>query len=334
MTPGLRAILLGGPRPSLDFIFDGRPIDPRITTSGGANGTLINSAGLIVAATCPRITYDPVTLAVKGLLVEEARTNLLLNSTIDGANLATQSVTVTAVAHTLSFYGTGTVTLSGVSTAGPLVGSGAYPTRSTLTFTPTAGSLTLTVSGTVQFAQLEVSPNSCASSYIPTAGAAVTRTADSLLVSGSNFSQWFNPQEGTFLVEWDAAVADANAPTVLFVSAGAGSANAFFLQAYNNTYTFLAQCDSVISADIASGAIFSANTVVKQAASYAVNDFAQVIAGVAAGAPDVSGPVPIGPTQMRIGSGGAVQHINGHVPRLRYWNRKKPLSKLQALTAA
>jgi hypothetical protein len=68
--------------------------------------------------------------------------------------MATQSLTVRAVQHTLSFQGTGTVTLSGVSTSGPLVGTGAADIVS-LTFTPTAGSLTLTVTGTVQLAQLE-----------------------------------------------------------------------------------------------------------------------------------------------------------------------------------
>lgn len=75
--------------------------------------------------------------------------NMLLNTD----TLATQSVTVTAVAHTLSFYGTGTITLSGASTAGPLVGTGASD-RVSLTFTPSAGSLTLTVSGSVTQAQL------------------------------------------------------------------------------------------------------------------------------------------------------------------------------------
>jgi len=69
--------------------------------------------------------------------------------------LATQSVTVTAAAHTLAFTGTGTVTLSGTSTAGPLVGTGA-DNRVTLTFTPTAGSLTLTVTGSVTLAQLQL----------------------------------------------------------------------------------------------------------------------------------------------------------------------------------
>jgi hypothetical protein len=79
------------------------------------------------------------------------RRNLLLATD----TLATQSRTVTAVAHTLSFTGAGTVTLSGASTAGPLVGTGAS-NRVSLTFTPTAASLTITVSGSVTLAQLEL----------------------------------------------------------------------------------------------------------------------------------------------------------------------------------
>lgn len=86
-----------------------------------------------------------------GWMPKTGRRNLL-NAT---DALSTQSVTVTAVAHTLAFTGTGTVTLSGVSTAGPLIGTGAS-NRVTLTFTPTAGSLTLTVSGSVTLAQLQV----------------------------------------------------------------------------------------------------------------------------------------------------------------------------------
>jgi hypothetical protein len=80
-----------------------------------------------------------------------ARYNLLLAT----AALSTQSVTVAAASYVLSFTGTGTVTLSGTSTAGPLVGTGAN-NRVSLTFTPTAGSLTLTVSGSVTLADLRL----------------------------------------------------------------------------------------------------------------------------------------------------------------------------------
>jgi hypothetical protein len=108
---------------------------------------------------------------VRRLLLENASTNLLLNS----AALSTQNVTTTAVAHTLSFYGTGSVTLSGSAT-GTLNGTGAN-NRVFLTFTPTAGTLTLTVSGSVTFAQLEAL--SFATTYIGTGGATVTRAIES-----------------------------------------------------------------------------------------------------------------------------------------------------------
>lgn len=57
--------------------------DATITfTRSGATATRVNSSGLIetVAANVPRFDYDPVTLACKGLLIEEARTNLCLQS--------------------------------------------------------------------------------------------------------------------------------------------------------------------------------------------------------------------------------------------------------------
>ena len=65
--------------------------------------TRVNASGVLetVAANVPRFDYDPVTLALKGFLIEETRRNLLLNSAIAGTNLTTQSVTVTAVAHSL-----------------------------------------------------------------------------------------------------------------------------------------------------------------------------------------------------------------------------------------
>ncbi len=141
----------------------------RTDTNGTA--TALDLAGNVIqfATGVPRITN-------RGILVEEARTNLLLNS----ATLSTQSVTTTAVAHTLSFYGTGTVTLTGTSTAGPLVGTGAS-NRVTLTFTPTAGTLTLTVTGSVTTAQLEA--GAFATSPIITTGAAGTRGADAAFLS-------------------------------------------------------------------------------------------------------------------------------------------------------
>jgi len=116
--------------------------------------------------------YNGSSWVLAGLLAEPATTNLLLNTN----TLSTQSATVTAVSHTLHFTGTGTITLSGASTAGPLVGTGTgEENRVSLVFTPSAGSLTLTVTGTVTNAQLETGVQT---SYIPSAGSQAIRAAD------------------------------------------------------------------------------------------------------------------------------------------------------------
>lgn len=86
--------------------------------------------------------------------------------------LVTQSLTVTAITYTLHFTGTGSITLSGAHSA-TLNGTGTGENnRVSLTFVPSAGTLTLTVSGTVTNAQLEASAQ--ASSYIPNLAASGT----------------------------------------------------------------------------------------------------------------------------------------------------------------
>lgn len=119
------------------------------------------------AANVPRRTG-----AARRFLTEGLRTNLLLNSAV----LASQDVTVAALVSVLSFYGTGSITLSGASTAGPLVGTGTN-NRVVLSFTPTVGTLTLTVAGDVRMAQLEAA-TTFASSYIPTLGSQQQRGTD------------------------------------------------------------------------------------------------------------------------------------------------------------
>ena len=115
-----------------------------------------------------------------GILCEPARTNVFLNS----ATGSTQDCTVTAAAWTLSFWGTGSITLSGAHSA-TLDGTG-DDDRVSLTFTPSAGTLGLAVSGTCSRVQLEL--GEYATSYIPTYGATVTRAVDNISLAASKFA--------------------------------------------------------------------------------------------------------------------------------------------------
>jgi len=70
---------LAVPQSALDLNFLSGTLDPRITFTRASNGTFFGSNGLLQTAAndVPRFDYDPVTLAARGLLIEEQRTNLL-----------------------------------------------------------------------------------------------------------------------------------------------------------------------------------------------------------------------------------------------------------------
>jgi len=80
----------GGPSLGLDFMQPG-VLDPRITFTRASTGTYFNSAGVMqtAATNAPRWDYDPATLQLRGLLIEEARTNVCLQSTTSSAPWAT-----------------------------------------------------------------------------------------------------------------------------------------------------------------------------------------------------------------------------------------------------
>ena len=87
-------------RPSLllDFVNSNR-LDPRVTFTRASTATRTNDRGLLesVTTSTPRFDYDPTTLACRGLLIEEQRTNLLTYSEqFDNAAWGKTNIAVTA----------------------------------------------------------------------------------------------------------------------------------------------------------------------------------------------------------------------------------------------
>ena len=311
---------------------------PTPTFTRASTATFVGSNGLIQSAAIneARFDHDPVTLDCKGLLIEESRTNLVFPS----ATLTTQTRTVTAVAHTLSFYGTGTVVLSGVATA-TVTGTGAYPTRTTLTFTPTAGSLILTVTGSVTEAQLEA--GAFASSYIPTTTASVVRSADVCSITGSNFTGMYNQSEGSFAVEYDRSTNQSSG--VKF--------NWMVLAAYNplavSTYLVMLSthsADARVSYSNAATNLFivapsllAANTMIKASYGYKSGDFGAARNGAITGTGTTAIPTVSAFDRIEFGfsnngtfGAASGQYLNGHIASIRYFKKRLANAKLQTLT--
>jgi hypothetical protein len=160
------------------------------------NATRINEQGVIeeLGAEIPRLDYSYSNCPV--LLLEPTKTNLYLNSD----TLVTQDVTTSATEYTVSFYGTGVLDFSGTH-VGRLAGTG-YNERVSLTFTPSAGTLTTTVTGDVRNAQIE---EGYLTSYIPTT-TATTRVKDVM------YSEQISlPKNGVLYAEMKAFTSDYDA---------------------------------------------------------------------------------------------------------------------------
>lgn len=308
-----------------------RTLDSRVTFTRASSGTYVDSNGLLKTATTnePRFDHNPTTGESLGLLVEEQRTNLLLNS----GTLSTQNVTVTAVAHTLSFTGTGTITLSGASTAGPLVGVGTgEASRVSLTFTPTAGTLGLTVSGTVTVAQLEA--GGFRTSYITTTSATATRSADVASITGLNFSSWYRQDQGTVYASISRNSVSAN-DFYYLISDGTNNNRIGLATGGTGTegrLTFYVSTLGVSQCVLQTSANYTQSS--KNATAYEADFFAYSVNGTTA-IQDLSGTVPVC-NQLCIGApfpGAPTLNLaTGTISRITYWPQRLNNMTLQVIT--
>ena len=216
-----------------------------LTVTRNTSATRVNENGVIVdvSANVARIDYS---IGYPAILSEPQRTNLVYPSDI----ATTQVRAVTAVKHTLSFYGTGTVTLSGTF-SGSLVGTGAN-NRVSLTFTPTAGNLTLTVSGSVTNWQLEAGSN--ATSLIKTVSGSVTRNADNIQKVG--IIDLIGQTEGSIFCEFGRTTEISGTKHLLTIYGNDVLTNSLFLTTDTNNTNLVLQIriNSVVySRDIGNG---------------------------------------------------------------------------------
>lgn len=124
--------------PVLDFNFLSGSLDGRATFTRSTAGWAYSSAGVLTstATNVPRFDYNPSTLALRGLLLEEARTNSCRNNSMTGVAAGTPgtlctnwTAAATATGITRTIVGSGTVNglpyvdikYTGTATAGDTV---------------------------------------------------------------------------------------------------------------------------------------------------------------------------------------------------------------------
>lgn len=329
---------------SQDFVRMGaiNQLDPIWNFTRASSATRINSSGLVetVATNVPRFDYDPVTLKCKGLLLEPQRTNLLTSSVLssgwsnDGLNTATHNSVVapdgtttgTKVSGGGYFYKTGfqsagTYRMSAWVKMASGTGSITFESGSTVAVTnvwqryssdvvysaPTVASFLFPGSSEIHVWGVQLESGPYVTSYIPTAGSAVTRSADNCYTE--ELSPWFNPTSGTFGFEWERRTKDAD--------------QAFVGLTGNDYFAYGSASSDIVRVQIPG----IAGNAVGSVAGLGVNKFALSYAPSVSSKGSVNGIAPVtlpamsgfSVTKWTLGTnlaGG--ESINGHVRRLQF----------------
>jgi hypothetical protein len=188
-----------------------------------------------------------------------------------------------------------------------------------------------------------------ASSYIPTTTAAVTRSADVsssagyttatdvMKITGTNFSEFYNKYEGTFIVEGvfsDKITTGSDFPMILSATNGSDLTQQVTINArstdqkfgYSVTTDNVAQVSSIIS----NQAVLP-NTEYGVAVSYKLNDFKIAAEGVQ-GSTDTAGTPPSSVSVLNIGTRNGSNPINGYISKLVYVPKSMEMDLLKGVT--
>jgi hypothetical protein len=393
------------PRLALDFTT--ASLDPRITfTRTGNTATVTNADGSVSIANANLPRFDYLNGVCRGLLIEEARTNLLLNSVFDGAVAGTPGTKPT---DWLDLQVTGTISSvsTGIYAAGNairIVNSGTrrafyrvqallanttytYSIRITVNSTPVAGfpriqdcmnlaggpvgstvtyllngaaatattaipngqtstvvaiiavsvlagnvevrwglGIGSTVDGdvTIQMPQLETGAFS--TSYIPTEATTVTRNADVATMTGTNFSDWFNPTEGTLACWFNSFIPSGTVKGIISV----GSVPNNYIDIRTSSTLSSVMVTNNVQQTGLTNISYSSNTNYKSVTAYKENNCVAA-SNATLSSVDTVATIPTCDT-LYIGSTIALIPSSGHFQKILYWPQRLTNNEIQAFS--
>jgi len=154
--------------------------------------------------------------------------------------------------------------------------------------------------------------------YIPTVASQVTRLADSAVMTGANFSSWFNPEQGCLFMQSTPAVLDAGNGVTISDNTANNRIRLGSSTTEQGTVTVSGSAQAALD-----GGTPVLNTLQSVAMSYKFNDFALSLNGGAV-ATDTTGTVPV-VTQLAFAT-------NEYIRRFTYYPQALTSANLQAIT--
>jgi hypothetical protein len=176
----------------------------------------------------------------------------------------------------------------------------------------------------------QVEAGAFATSYIPTTTTSVTRNADAVSMTGTNFSDWYSNTRGAFWASFD--VLQSTAPAYIYsaYSGATGFSDSFIQYVFANTVDSFVYSGGVSQARLLAGVI-SPNTPAKSARSYAAANFAIATNGGGLST-QLSGSLPVGVDRLQIGASPNIgDFLNGHIAKF-FWYANLTNAELVAFT--
>lgn len=182
--------------------------------------------------------------------------------------------------------------------------------------------------GTASFSKPQLEAGAFATSYIPTTTTSLTRNADAVSMTGTNFSDWYNANEGAFVVE--ALRYDNAARTAAAFDVDDGTAANYIQLASTATSgrgVIRVASGTAINLSAGSAAITTPAklTIAYKNASFAFSSGgATPVTNSASAVPTVS--------QALIGSGINGSYLNGAVSKVMYWPQRLTNAEVQSFS--
>jgi hypothetical protein len=242
-----------------------------------------------------------------------------LNFNLQGRNAANSAFTET---FAIDIAPSLTSTLTRITSTATFADANTAFARSQIQYFYNSG---VAVNITIRIGLPQLELGAFATSVIPTTTTALTRAADVATMTGANFSSWYNPTEGAFVVKADTVKTSGTTPIVTAQVAGGADRHQLLMF----TQTAATVVSNVTQALIGTNAAQLAGI----AYSYKLDSFAACANGGTVSV-DTLGSVPSGLTYATLGKFdfGGGESLNGHIRSFKYYPTRLRDSALQLLT--